>query len=52
MVQGMSARLAGRWEIAERAFRAVTALQPSYVGAWLELTVGPGIARTFGRSGV
>jgi len=38
MVQGMSARLAGRWEIAERAFRAVTVLRPSYVGAWLDLT--------------
>ena len=27
MVQGMSARLAGRWEIAGRAFRAVTVLR-------------------------
>ena len=38
MVQAMSARLAGRWEIAERAFRAVTVLRPSFVGAWLDLT--------------
>lgn len=28
----------GRWEVAERAFRAVTVLQPAFLSAWNDLT--------------
>jgi len=36
--QGLAARLAGRWRIAEGAFRRVTELCPDDYEAWLELT--------------
>jgi tetratricopeptide (TPR) repeat protein len=38
MLQGISARLLGRWDVAERAFRAVTTLQPTFLSAWHDLT--------------
>ena len=38
LLQGMGARLLGRWEIAEQAFRKVTMLQPTFVSAWNDLT--------------
>ncbi|HEU4891274.1 MAG TPA: tetratricopeptide repeat protein [Vicinamibacterales bacterium] len=34
----VAARLAGRWTVAERAFRRVTDLWPEEMGGWLELT--------------
>jgi hypothetical protein len=37
-LQGMAARLLGRWEIAEQAFRKVTTLRPTLVSAWHDLT--------------
>jgi hypothetical protein len=37
-VQGVAARLLDKWTLAEQSFRAVTALDPSRINAWLELT--------------
>jgi hypothetical protein len=37
-VQGVAARLLGKWTLAEQSFRAVTALHPSRIDAWLEFT--------------
>jgi hypothetical protein len=38
MLQGIGARLLGRWDLAEQAFRAVTTLQPAFLSAWHDLT--------------
>ena len=38
LMKGIGARLLDRWDIAEQAFRAVTALQPSLLSAWHDLT--------------
>ena len=37
-IQGIAARMAGRWSVAEGAFRKATELWPDQVDAWLELT--------------
>ena len=37
-IQGTAARMAGRWNVAESAFRRVTELWPDELDAWLELT--------------
>jgi hypothetical protein len=37
-VQGVAARLLGRWKLAAESLRKVTELNPSVLGAWLELT--------------
>jgi hypothetical protein len=37
-IEGIAARLAGRWSVAEPAFRKVTALLPDRLDGWLELT--------------
>ena len=38
ILQGIGARLVGRWDVAEQAFRAVTTLQPTFLSAWHDLT--------------
>jgi hypothetical protein len=38
LLQGIAARLLGRWDVAEQAFRTVTALQPTFLSAWHDLT--------------
>ena len=37
-IEGIAARLAGRWSLAEPAFRKVTELRPDRLDGWLELT--------------
>ena len=34
----MAARLLARWDLAEKSFRAVTILQPTFLAAWHDLT--------------
>jgi Flp pilus assembly protein TadD len=38
LLQGIAARLLRRWDVAEQAFRTVTALQPTFLSAWHDLT--------------
>ena len=38
LLQGIAARLSGRWNAAEQAFRKVTELRPELLDGWLELT--------------
>jgi tetratricopeptide (TPR) repeat protein len=38
LLQGMGARLLGRWDVAEPAFGRVTVLQPTFVSGWNDLT--------------
>ena len=38
VLRGVAARRLGLWSKAEVAFRRVTALRPTYVGGWLDLT--------------
>lgn len=43
LLQGIAARLLGEWELAAESFRAVTALRPSFVLGWLDLTGALGV---------
>ena len=38
LLQGIAARLLGRWDVAEQAFRAVTELRPTFLSGWHDLT--------------
>ena len=37
-MQGLAARLAGRWKVAEQAFRRLTELRPDLALGWMDLT--------------
>jgi Flp pilus assembly protein TadD len=50
MIQGIAARLANRWAVAERSFRRVTDLWPQELDGWLELTWALGTLERTGEA--